>query len=92
MDLLGDELVLRRPRDVHDYLTEETLGSYERYKVELLAETHAAFLEYSLSNVFLTTALLAALRSVRMEKVTADYCLACVELHCVGISLGFIFE
>ena len=78
MDLLSNELVLSGPGDVFDYLTEEALGPYELNEVELFAEPHAALLEYSLSCVLLTTALLAAPRGICMEELATDYRLASI--------------
>ena len=78
MDLLSYQLVLCRPRNVFDYLTEEALRPYESYKVELLAETHTAFLKYSLGSALLTTALPAAEWSICMENFSANHRLASI--------------
>ena len=92
MDLLGNELVLSGPGDVFYYLSEEALGPYELYEVELFAEPHAAFLKYSLSSVLLTTALLAAPRGICMENFATNHRLASIKLSCIVVFLSFVFE
>ena len=92
VDLKGDALVLCRGRDVFDHLPEEAQGPDERYEVELLGDTLAAFLKYSLSSISLAAALPAASAGVSMEKFAADHRLARIELHYIVFSPRFALE